>query len=84
MFYVYVIQSQKDKSLYIGYTVNLRKRVERHNNGLSLATRPKRPYMLLFYEGFVNKMDAKHREEYLKSGFGLRSLKKMLKHTLRL
>ena len=70
MFYVYVLQSQKDQSLYIGYTTNLKRRFARHNSGLSLATRPKRPYVLVFYEAFVDKIDAKHREEYLKSGYG--------------
>ncbi len=48
MFYVYVLQSLKDKSLYIGYTSNLKKRFVEHNNGLSTATKHKRPYTLIF------------------------------------
>mgnify|MGYP001590398897 FL=1 len=78
MFYVYILQSQKNKSLYIGYTSNLKQRFEEHNNGKSLATKPFRPYRLIFYEAFLNKQDAKSREEYLKSGWGLRTIKKML------
>lgn len=79
MFYVYILQSLKDKSLYIGYTVDLRKRFDEHNNGESKATKPFRPYKLIFYEAFLNRVDAKRREEYLKSGWGFRSIKTMLK-----
>ena len=32
-FYIYVLESKKDKELYIGYTNNLRKRIEEHNKG---------------------------------------------------
>lgn len=78
MFYVYILQSLKDKSLYIGYTANLKKRFTEHNNGESKATKPFRPYKLIFYEAFLNRIDAKRREEYLKSGWGFRSIKKML------
>lgn len=78
MYYVYILQSEKDQSLYIGYTINLKKRFSEHNNGLSLATKYKRPYKLIFYEAFLDRTDAKHRETYLKSGWGFRSIKKLL------
>ncbi len=78
MFYVYILRSLKNKSLYIGYTTNLKKRFGEHNNGESLATKPFRPYKLIFYEAFLDRVDAKRREEYLKSGWGFRSIKKML------
>jgi putative endonuclease len=81
-YYVYILKSQKNDSLYIGYTTDLRKRFKQHNNGESLATKPFRPYKLIFYEAFLNRIDAKHREEYLKSGFGRRTINKMLKKFL--
>ena len=34
MYYVYVIESIKDKNLYIGHTDNLIKRFKEHNIGL--------------------------------------------------
>ncbi len=80
MFYAYILQSLKDKSLYIGYTADLKKRFSEHNNGKPKATKPFRPYKLIFYEAFINRVDAKRREEYLKSGWGFRSIKKMLKN----
>ena len=81
-YYVYILQSLKNNSFYIGYTSDLRKRFKEHNNGESLATKPFRPYKLIFYEAFLNKKDAKSREEYLKSGWGFKSIKKMLKNYL--
>jgi putative endonuclease len=83
-YYVYILQSQKDKSLYIGYTTDLKKRFKEHSSGQSLATKPFRPYKLIFYEAFLNRIDAKNREEYLKSGFGRRTINKMLKKFFKL
>lgn len=81
-YYVYILQSLKSKSFYIGYTADLKKRFKEHNEGKSLATKPFRPYKLIYCEAFLDRIDAKHREEYLKSGWGLRSIKKMLKNYL--
>lgn len=78
-YYVYILQSQKDKSLYIGYTSNLKNRFKQHNSGESRATKPFLPYKLIFYEAFLNRIDAKNREEYLKSGYGRRTIKTLLK-----
>jgi len=83
MFYVYVLQSDKFKKLYIGFTTNIINRLKEHNNGLSQATKPYIPYNLIFYESFINIKDAKNREKYLKTGWGLKSLKKMLKNYLK-
>jgi len=82
MYYVYILQSKKNQSLYIGYTANLEKRVAEHNNGKSKATKPLLPYSLIFYEAFLNKGDAQSREEYLKSGWGRRTINKILKNYL--
>lgn len=82
MYYVNVLQSSVDSSFYIGYTSHLKKRFNEHNRGLSQATKYKRPYTLLFYEAFIDRIDAKNREEYLKSGWGFRCIKKILKRTL--
>ncbi len=82
MYYVYILQSKKDKSLYTGFTTYLKKRIKRHNSGYNLATKPHIPYKLIYYESFLNIKDAKAREKYLKSGWGLRSIKKVLKNYL--
>lgn len=76
--YVYIFQSLKNGSLYVGYTKDLIKRFEQHNRGESPATKPFRPYKLICYEALLNRVDAKRREEYLKSGYGRRTIAKML------
>ena len=78
-YYIYVLQSFKNGSLYIGYTSNLRKRLKEHNSGKNKATKPFIPYQLIFYESFLNRIDAKNREKYLKSGYGRRTINKLMK-----
>ncbi len=78
-YYTYILQSQKNGSLYIGYTSDLRKRLGEHNSGKSKATKPYLPYKLIFYEAFLNMSDAKNREEYLKGGYGRRTINAMIK-----
>lgn len=78
MYFVYVIQSLTDKSWYIGYTSNLTCRLSQHNSGKSRYTNQHGQYKLVCYFAIPNKNDAKRYEKYLKSGWGRRSLKKML------
>ena len=77
-YYTYILQSQNDKSLYIGYTSDLGKRLKEHNSGKNLATKPFIPYRLIFYEAFLNRIDAKNREVYLKGGYGRKSITVLL------
>ena len=80
MFDVYILQSEKDGRLYIGFTNDIGRRPKEHNEGKSSATKPFRPYKLIYYEAFLNIKDAKAREKFLKSGWGRRSIKKILKY----
>lgn len=80
MFYIYILRSLKNDSLYIGYSTDWKKRVEEHNKGKCKATRPFCPWKLIHIEAFLDRKDAKAREKYLKSGWGRRSIKKMLKN----
>jgi putative endonuclease len=63
---VYVIRSVRDKSIYIGYTVDLRRRLQEHNASKSKATRLQAPYEIIYYEAYKAKGDAKYRERNLK------------------
>ena len=69
-YYVYVLLSEKDKRFYTGYTSDIIKRVEEHNNGKVLSTQNRRPLKLIYWEGCLNQQDATRREKYLKSGNG--------------
>ena len=81
-YYTYILQSLKNNSLYIGYTSDLQKRFKEHNSGMSKATIPFIPYKLIFYEAFLNRIDAKNREEYLKGGYGRKTIKAIIKRYL--
>ena len=78
-FYIYILQSIKDKELYVGYTSDLKKRIEKHNRRLNFSTKPGVPWKLIHYEAYLNKMDAQRREKYLKTNQGSRLMKRMLK-----
>jgi putative endonuclease len=82
MYYVYVLRSEVDKKLYVGYTSDLRKRMKAHNNGRVSATRDRKPLELLYYEACVHRDDAIRRERYLKTTYGKRYIKNRLKHFL--
>ncbi len=78
MEYVYVLQSLKDKKLYVGYTNNLKRRFSEHNAGRSKVTKERGPFKLLYYEACNQKEDALKRELQLKTGFGRQYLKRRL------
>ena len=78
MYYVYILQSEKDKSCYVGSTEDLRNRIKEHNAGRVKYTSSKMPYRLLWYCAFKNKIKALHFEQYLKHGSGFAFSRKRL------
>ncbi len=68
MFYVYLLKIEgiKNKDFYIGYTSDLRKRLEEHITGKVKTTKNKNP-QLLYYEAYKNKYLALKREKGIKS-----------------
>lgn len=82
MYYVYILQSDKDNKLYIGFTTDLRKRIGKHKSGKVFTTKARLPLKLIFYETYLNKYDALRREKYLKTNKGKTTLKSMLKEYL--
>ena len=84
MHYVYLLENEDDKSWYIGFTTNIEERVNAHNQSKGgRTTRLKSHWKLIYYEMYLNKMDAIGREKFLKSGSGRRYLKKQLIHYLK-
>jgi len=84
MYYVYVIQSKKDKQFYTGFTRDLQNRIQGHNAGGVSSTKGRGPFELIYYEACLNEQDALAREKYLKSGMGKRYLKNRLRRFLSL
>lgn len=82
MHYIYVLESKIDRSWYIGRTSNIDRRLNEHNTGNSIYTNKKKPWKLIYLEGYMDIDDAKGREEYLKSGAGIIRLKQQLNNYL--
>jgi putative endonuclease len=78
MFYVYILQSKINHSLYTGYTADLLKRFNQHNSGESKYTKNLKPWKLIYYEAYILEEDAVKRECFLKSGSGKNYLDKQL------
>jgi len=79
MHYVYLIRSisSPDKT-YVGNTENLKQRLETHNSGGSKYTCNDKPWELVMFLGFKDKLKATAFEKYLKSGSGSAFAKKRL------
>lgn len=82
MYYVYIIKSKRDNSLYTGFTNDLDRRISEHNKGCQISTKNKIPFDLIYYEWCLNKDDAIRREKYLKSGVGKKYIYGRLKQYL--
>jgi putative endonuclease len=80
--YVYVLRSQKDGKFYVGYTINIQKRVKEHNSGKVRSTKERRPMKIIYGEGCINQKDTTRTEKYLKTAWGKRYIKGRLKHYL--
>ena len=72
MYFVYILQSLKDKKLYVGLTENTAMRLHRHNSGHVKSTSYRRPFRLIYSESHATRSEARNREKYLKSYEGSR------------
>ncbi len=68
LYYVYIVKC-KDKSLYVGYTTNISKRVATHNTSKHGAkyTKARRPVVLVHSEKYRTLSRALKREIEIKS-----------------
>ena len=75
MWYLYVLQSLKDKHLYIGISRDPNKRLKMHNAGMTRSTRSRRPFKLIYVEKCKNLNEARKKEKFYKSGYGREIIK---------
>ncbi len=79
MHYVYILRSVNFRNqIYIGVTVNLKKRLSDHNCGNSAHTSKYKPWELNSYHAFSNENTAIAFEKYLKTHSGRAFLSKRL------
>ena len=65
-YHVYILQSIKDKTYYVGSTNNLKDRIMRHNEGRVSYTKARRPWKLVYFEEHPNRSSAAKRETEIK------------------
>jgi putative endonuclease len=81
-FCTYILFSEKDKMLYIGFSSNLANRIIKHNSGGVKSTAYRRLLKLIFCEFYLFEKDARNREKYFKTTAGKKAIKLMLRSTL--
>lgn len=79
MFIVYILQSISDGHYYIGQTNNIEERLKKHNKGMILSTKHRRPFVIVKTETYKTRGEARKRENYLKSLKGGNEFKKIIK-----
>ena len=79
MWYAYVLRSLKNQRLYIGCTNDLQRRLAEHNRGKNRYARYAGPFQLVYSESYPERLEARRRELFLKTGKGREFLKRALK-----
>ena len=75
---VYVLISLKDNATYVGMALNTANRLKEHNSGKTKSTKGFKPWKLIYKEETINRIEARKREIYLKSGVGKEFLKSLV------
>ena len=81
-YFVYVISTNTNSKLvtYVGYTNNLKKRLNLHNKGKGAKFTRGRRWKVIYSEKYATKSEAKSREYYIKKNREFRnSIKKLLR-----
>ncbi len=79
MYYTYVLLSTKKNKLYLGFTQDLKMRMELHRRGFMMKEKNNGSLKLIYLEACLDKKDADRRDKYLNSFLGKRYLKNRLK-----
>ena len=74
--FVYVLISKKNskKYTYVGYTNNLKKRLDLHNKGMGAKFTRGKHWKIMYFEKYDTKSKALSREYYIKKNRKLRNL----------
>ena len=72
-YFVYMLKSvSKESVTYVGYTNNLKKRINLHNSNKGAKFTRGRKWKLIYKEKFNSKKEAISREYYIKKNRSLR------------
>ena len=78
MYFVYILVSGVDESLYTGQTQNILARFISHNKGRVQSTRRKMPWRIGYFEAFERRADAMSREREFKNKWNTERKKKLI------
>ncbi|MCB0693179.1 MAG: GIY-YIG nuclease family protein [Lewinellaceae bacterium] len=78
LWYVYVLYSPSSRRFYTGMTKDLERRIQEHNTGKTKSTKGFRPWKLVYSEVAEDRVSARNRESFLKSGIGREWIRKRL------
>ena len=75
-YFVYVIATTRESKLttYVGYTNNLKNRLNLHNTGRGAKFTRGRRWRIIYFEKYATKNEAKSREYYIKKNRKFRNL----------
>ncbi len=81
-FHTYIIQSQTTGKYYIGYTSDLKARIEQHNHHLNSKSKTTAkfpgPWILVYSELYLSKTEAIVREKQIKSWKSRKAIEKLI------
>ncbi|UAM97438.1 GIY-YIG nuclease family protein [Polaribacter litorisediminis] len=77
MYVVYAISSLNRNYIYVGLTSNVEERLKRHNDGRERTTKAYAPFKLIYLEKAANRIEARKKEKYWKSGIGKEKLRSL-------
>ncbi len=78
VFYIYAIVSLHDRRIYVGMSQNVDQRIDQHNAGRVISTKPFIPWVKFYSLPAGPSDSARKLEKYYKSAAGKRKLRKIL------
>ncbi len=77
-YYTYILKSEKDDRNYIGFTANLKRRLEWHNTGKNISTAHRGPFKIIYFQEFHDKKSAMDHEAWIKKQKGGVKIKELI------
>ena len=77
--YVYILENNAKNRHYIGYTIDIEKRLTEHNKGMTRSTMPFGPWKCIYWEEYPTRSEALKREWHLKHSAGRKEKLEIIK-----
>jgi putative endonuclease len=78
MYNVYILLNRTKTRTYTGVAADVDERLKRHNDGHVPASRPHRPYEIIYVETYPTLKEARQKERFYKSTTGRRRIRKII------